>query len=59
MAQTKSVYSWQSFMCLHLNLLDIDHPLTFELSKLGPIEAPALIYLRGICVEVDVDRIPI
>ena len=46
-------------MCLHLNLLDIDHPLTFELSKLRPIEAHALIYLRGICVEVDVDRIPV
>ena len=46
-------------MCLHVSLLDIDHPLTFELSKLGPIEAHALIYLRGICVEVDVDRIPI
>ena len=41
-------------MCLHLNLLDIE----FELSKLRPIEAHALIYLRGICVEVDLDRIP-
>ena len=46
-------------MCVHLNLLDIDHPFTFELSKLRPVEAYALIYLRRIFVEVDVDRIPI
>ena len=26
-------------MCLHLKLLDIDHPLTFEVSKLRQIEA--------------------
>ena len=32
-------------MCLHLKLLDIDHPLTFEVSKLRQIEAHALIYL--------------
>ena len=37
--------SWQSFMSLHLKLLDIDHPLTFEESKLRQIEAHALIYL--------------
>ena len=34
------------FMSLHLKLLDIDHPLTFEESKLRQIEAHALIYLR-------------
>ena len=33
-------------MSLHLKLLDIDHPLTFEKSKLRQIEAHALIYLR-------------
>ena len=33
-------------MCLHLKLLDIDHSLTFEVSKLRQIEAHALIYLR-------------
>ena len=32
-------------MSLHLKLLDIDHPLTFEESKLRQIEAHALIYL--------------
>ena len=32
-------------MCLHLKLLDIDHPLTFEVSKLRQIETHALIYL--------------
>ena len=32
-------------MSLHLKLLDIDHPLTFEGSKLRQIEAHALIYL--------------
>ena len=32
-------------MSLHLNLLDIDHPLTFEVSKLRQIEAHVLIYL--------------
>ena len=37
-------------MSLHLKLLDIDHPLTFEESKLRQIEAHALIYLsREIC----------
>ena len=39
--------SWQSFMYLHLKLLDIDHPLTFEESKLRQIEAHHLIYLRN------------
>ena len=34
-------------MSLHLKLLDIDHPLTFEESKLRQIEAHALIYLRN------------
>ena len=33
-------------MSLHLKLLDIDYPLTFEESKLRQIEAHALIYLR-------------
>ena len=33
-------------MSLHLKLLDIDHSLTFEKSKLRQIEAHALIYLR-------------
>ena len=37
--------SWQSFISLHLKLLDIDHPLTFEESKLRQVEAHALIYL--------------
>ena len=32
-------------MSLRLKLLDIDHPLTFEESKLRQIEAHALIYL--------------
>ena len=32
-------------MSLHLKLLDIDQPLTFEESKLRQIEAHALIYL--------------
>ena len=32
-------------MSLHLKLLDIDQPLTFEESKLWQIEAHALIYL--------------
>ena len=35
--------SWQSFMSLHLKLFDVDHPLTFEQSKLRQIEAHALI----------------
>ena len=37
LAQTKNVSSWQSFVCLHLKLFDIDHPLTFEVSKLRPM----------------------
>ena len=32
-------------MSLDLKLLDIDHPLTFEESKLRQIEAHSLIYL--------------
>ena len=32
-------------LCLHLKLLDIDHPLTFEVCKLRQIEAHALVYL--------------
>ena len=32
-------------MSLHLQLLDIDQPLTFEEGKLKQIEAHALIYL--------------
>ena len=47
MTQTKNVGSWQSFMSLHIKLLDIDHPLTFEHSKLRQIEAHALIYLSN------------
>ena len=39
--------SWQSFMSLHLKLLDIDHPLSFEQSKLKQIKAHALIYLSA------------
>ena len=35
-------------MSLHLKLLDIDHTLTFEESKLRQIEAHALIYLSGL-----------
>ena len=35
----RSLDSWQSFMCLHLKFLDVDHPLTFEVSKLEQIEA--------------------
>ena len=42
---------WQSFMSLHPKLLDIDHPLTFEESKLRQIEANALIYLSSAEVE--------
>ena len=34
-------------MCLHLKLLDVDHPLTFEVRKLRKIEAHALIYLSS------------
>ena len=39
-------------MSLHLKLLDIDHPLTFEESKLRPIEAHALIYLSKDALSV-------
>ena len=39
MAQTKNVRSRQSFMYLHQKLLDLDHPLIFEMSKLKQIEA--------------------
>ena len=31
-------------------ILDIDHPLTFEVSKLRQIEAHALIYLSSPCL---------
>ena len=34
-------------MSLDLKLVDIDHPLTFEESKLRQIEAHALIYLSS------------
>ena len=34
-------------MSLDLKLVDIDHPLTFEESKLRQIEAHALIYPRS------------
>ena len=34
-------------MSLHLKLLDIDHPRTFEESKLREIEAHSLIYLSA------------
>ena len=34
-------------MSLHLKLLDINNPLTFEESKLRQIEAHALIYLSN------------
>ena len=34
-------------MSLYLKLLDIDHPFTFEESKLRQIEAHALIYLSA------------
>ena len=37
-------------MSLHLKLLDIDHPLTFEESKLRQIQAHALIYLSIQCL---------
>ena len=47
MAQAKNLCSWQSFLCLHLKLLDLGDPLTFEVSKLRPIEAHALIYLSA------------
>ena len=46
LTQTKNVGSWQSFLSLHLKLLDIDHPLTFEESEFRQIEAHALICLR-------------
>ena len=39
-------------MSLHLKLLDIDHPLTFEESKFRQIEAHALIYLRMFDIHV-------
>ena len=35
------------YIYVHLNLLDIDHPLTFEMSKLRQIEAHDLIYLSN------------
>ena len=39
-------------MSLHLKLLDKDHPLSFEESKLRQIEAHALIYLRSQGLEI-------
>ena len=39
-------------MSLHLKLLDIDHPLSFEESKLRQIDAHALIYLSPIARNV-------
>ena len=42
-----NVGNWQSLMSLHLKFLDIDHPFTFEESKLRQIEAHALIYLSN------------
>ena len=39
-------------MSLHLKLLDIDHPLTFEESKLRQTEAHALIYLSMIALKL-------
>ena len=47
------MWVWQIFMSLHLKLLDIDHPLTFEDSKLRQIEAHALIYLSGLLLMND------
>ena len=41
-------------MSLHLKLLDIDHPLTFEESNLRQIEAHALIYLSVFNLMIDV-----
>ena len=38
-------------MCLHLKLLDIDHPLTFEVGNLRQIEAHALIYLSRLMMD--------
>ena len=45
-------------MYLHLKLLDIDHPLTFEESKLRQIEAHPLIYLRddGADTKFDINK---
>ena len=45
--------SWESFMSLHLKLLDIYHSLTFEGSKLRQMEAHALIYLSAITKDFD------
>ena len=42
-------------MSLHLKLLDIDHPLTFEKIKLRQIEAHALIYLSWSVYLISLD----
>ena len=44
-------------MSLHLKLLDIDHPLTFEASKLRQIEAHGLIYLGAPQSKEDMKRL--
>ena len=44
-------------MSLHLKLLDIDHPLTFEASKLRQIEAHGLIYLSAPQGKEDMKRL--
>ena len=44
-------------MSLHLKLLDIDHPLTFEASKLRQIEAHGLIYLSAPQSKEDMKRL--
>ena len=45
-------------LSLHLKLLDVDHPLTFEESKLRQIvEAHALIYLSKKGVSSNLERV--
>ena len=46
-----------SFISLHLKLLDIDQPLTFEASKLRQIEAHGLIYLSAPQSKEDMKRL--
>ena len=43
-------------MSLHLKLLGIDHPLTFEESKLRQMEAHALIYLSGAIKQLHIKK---
>ena len=45
-------------MSLGLKLLDIDHPLTFEESKLRQTEAHALIYLSA-TINLNFSHLPI